>query len=135
MIREFDDNDFRELQDMVRIGRVSSVDKENMTARVKIEEQDIVTGDLRIIQNTPLITMEWKDAGIKWNYEADYVQYNRQLGIGDRYKENYPDRLHTWKDASDRIIRVYPWIPYLGQWVLCIFKPSGEGDGFILGGI
>ena len=28
-----------------------------------------------------------------------------------------------------------PWIPEIGQWVLCIFKPNGDGDGFILGGI
>ena len=37
MIKEFDDNDIRELQDIVRIGIVSSVNKEKMTARVKIE--------------------------------------------------------------------------------------------------
>ena len=55
MIKEFDDNDIRELQDIVRIGIVSSVNKEKMTARVKIEEQGIVTGDLRIVQNTPFI--------------------------------------------------------------------------------
>ena len=57
MISEFDDNDIRELQDIVRIGIVSSVNKEKMTARVKIEEQGIVTGDLRIVQNTPFIVM------------------------------------------------------------------------------
>lgn len=81
MINEFDDNDIRELQDMVRIGIVSSVNKDETTARVKIEEENIVTGDLRIVQNA------------------------------------------------------YPWMPDIGQWVLCIFVPNGEGDGFILGGI
>ena len=135
MIKEFDDNDIRELQDIVRIGIVSSVNKEKMTARVKIEEQGIVTGDLRIVQNTPFMVMEWKDAGVKWNYEADYAQYDRKLGIGDRYKEEYPYILHTWKGTADRVIKVYPWIPYIGQWVLCILKPEGEGDGFIIGGI
>ena len=82
MISEFDDNDIRELQDIVRIGIVSSVNKERMTARVKIEEQGIVTGDLQIVQST----------------------YDK-------------------------------WLPEMGQWVLCIFKPEGEGDGFIIGGI
>lgn len=135
MINEFDDNDIRELQDIVRIGIVSSVNKEKMTARVKIEEQGIVTGDLRIVQNTPFMVMEWKDAGVNWNYEADYAQYDRKLGIGDRYREEYPDTLRVQKGTSDRIIKVYPWIPYIGQWALCIFKPDGEGDGFILGGI
>ena len=32
-------------------------------------------------------------------------------------------------------IKIKPWIPTVGQWVLCIFKPDGEGDGFIIGGI
>lgn len=82
MINEFNNDDIRELQDIVRIGIVSSMKKEKMTARVKIEEQGIVTGDLKIVQNTPTI-----------------------------------------------------WMPYIGQWVLCIFKPRGEGDGFIIGGI
>ncbi len=134
MIRKYDDNDIRELYDMVRIGIVSSVNEEKMTARVKIEEQNIVTGDLKIVQNTPFVIMEWKD-GSKWNYEADYAQHNRNLGIGDRYKEEYPDILHTWKDTSDRVLKIYPWMPYIGQWVLCLFKPNGEGDGFIIGGI
>ncbi|MBE6012079.1 MAG: hypothetical protein E7234_05930 [Lachnospiraceae bacterium] len=28
-----------------------------------------------------------------------------------------------------------PWIPEIGQMVLCIYLPNGNGDGFILGGI
>lgn len=32
-------------------------------------------------------------------------------------------------------VTVYPWLPYIGQFVLCLFLPSGESDGFILGGI
>lgn len=24
-------------------------------------------------------------------------------------------------------IKIKPWIPTVGQWVLCIFKPDGEG--------
>ena len=135
MVKGFDDNDIEELQDMVRIGIVSSVNEKNMTARVKIEEQEIITGDLKIVQNTPFLVMERKDSELKWNYEADYAQYDRNLGIGDRYKEEYPDILHAWKGTSDRIIKVYPWIPHIGQWVLCIFKPKGDGDGFIIGGI
>ena len=30
---------------------------------------------------------------------------------------------------------VYPWLPYVGQFVLCLYLPNGEHDGFILGGI
>jgi len=30
---------------------------------------------------------------------------------------------------------VYPWLPYIGQFVLCIYLPCGEHDGFVIGGI
>lgn len=142
MIHEFDDNDIRELWDMVRIGIVSSVDKEKMTARVKIEEMDIVTGDLKVVQNTPLITVVNSDNGFSWDYEAEYVQHDRGLGLGETYKQEYPDNIRTQKALEcvcgvvrKQDIKIYPWLPYIGQWVLCIFKPGGEGDGFILGGI
>ena len=36
---------------------------------------------------------------------------------------------------ADCEVEIKPWIPTVGQWVLCLFKPDGEGDGFILGGI
>jgi hypothetical protein len=91
---KYTDNDIRELKDIVRVGQVSRVDAGNMTARVKIPDQGIVTGDLKIIKNPPTVTCK-----------------------------------------SGCEIKVSPWVPVVGQWVLCIFKPDGEGDGFILGGI
>ena len=27
------------------------------------------------------------------------------------------------------------WLPEVGQFVLCLFLPNGESDGFILGGL
>ena len=70
MLKEHNDNDIQELKDMLRIGVVSSVNMEKMTARVKIPDQNIVTGDLRIVRNTPLIVVTNKDGGEKWNYKA-----------------------------------------------------------------
>ena len=34
-----------------------------------------------------------------------------------------------------QVVKVYPWIPYKGQFVLCLYIPRDDGDGFILGGI
>ena len=87
----FGNTDIQELKDIVRIGRVSKVNSGNMTARVQIPDQGIVTGDLRIVKRQPTVECE---TGCK--------------------------------------IKVKPWIPTVGQWVLCIFKPDG---GFIIGGI
>lgn len=132
---QFNDNDIQELKDIVRIGIVSSVNPAKMTARVKIQDQGIVTGDLKIVQNTPLITVENKEAGAEWEYEAEYTGYDRKLGLGETYKKKYPDTIVTTYTDKEQTIKIYPWIPYIGQWVLCIFKPDGEGDGFIIGGI
>lgn len=134
-MQQFNNNDIQELKNIVRIGIVSSVNSAKMTARVKVQEQGIVTGDLKIVQHTPLITIVNKEAGTKWEYEAEYMGYDRKLGLGETYKKKYPDTIHTTYEDKEQIIKIYPWIPYIGQWVLCIFMPDGEGDGFILGGI
>lgn len=73
--------DMQELKDCIAYGIVSNVNKEDMTARVEIADQGIISGNLKIVQ------------------------------------------------------RGRPWFPETGQYVLCIFIPDGDGDGFILGGI
>ena len=98
---QYGDNDIQELKDTVRVGIVSSVNVEKMTARVKIQDQGIVTGDLKIVQNPP-------PAKIK---------------------------IISGSCGAECEVIIKPWIPKVGQWVLCLFKPDGEGDGFILGGI
>jgi len=135
MLKNYDDNDIQELKDMVRVGIVSSVNMAKMTARVKIPDQNLVTGDLHIVRNTPLIVVINKDGGTEWNYRAEYTGYDRKLDLGESYKKTYPDEIVTDYQSKEQTIRVYPWIPYIGQWVLCIFKPDGDGDGFIIGGI
>lgn len=85
------------LKDGLGYGVVSSVDKATMTAKVKIESRGIVSTDLHIVQNTPLV-----------------VELNKN---------------------TQQEIKIYPWVPYVGQKVLCLFIPDGDGDGFILGGI
>ncbi len=36
---------------------------------------------------------------------------------------------------SDCNIEIEQWLPQVGQWVVCLFYPDGDGDGFVLGGI
>lgn len=98
---KFDDTDIQELKDLVTIGIVSSVNTANMTARVKIQDTGTVTGDLKIVQNTPTAELKLESGTCEGNYK----------------------------------VIISPWKPKVGQWVLCIFKPGGDGDGFILGGV
>lgn len=34
-----------------------------------------------------------------------------------------------------KIVQNPSWLPTVGQFVLCIYLPNGESDGFVIGGI
>lgn len=156
--KRFDDDDIQKLKDCFAYGIVSRVDAEKMTAKVEISDQDIVSAELKILQNTPMITVINTEAGVPWHHVYEYVQHDqRETKLEDEYRKafpaitqketykkeysgesfekKYPDYLKTWKEDRMQEIRVFPWIPYVGQYVLCLFLPDGDGDGFILGGI
>lgn len=181
-----------EYGNIVRVGKVSSVDVIRRTVRVAFEDKldtegkPLISGELKVIQNQPLITVEkWvEELGTenKWDYEAHYNSHNRGLDLGERYES---DSYESLKDVikNEKIIKyekretinenmpiqclsgcsqacacgapiqqcpiqgvienkkhrqtvtVYPWLPFVGQMVLCLFLPNGESDGFVLGGI
>lgn len=136
---------------IVRVGQVSSVDVDSRTVRVAFaDKQDgngspLISGALKVIQNMPLITVEkWvKETPGKWDFKADYNSHDRVLNIGENYVKNkytpLKDVIENEKEIEGKtykeIVTVYPWLPYVGQFVVCLFLPNGEGDGFVLGGI
>ena len=98
----------------------------------------------------------------KYDYEAHYHSHPRELGLGEKYVQTAPapdvfknrkvvkyekrvaipqptptctlegvieHKLHHQKTT------VYPWLPYIGQFVLCLYIPCGEHDGFVIGAI
>jgi len=98
----------------------------------------------------------------KYEYEAHYHSHPRDLGLGEEYVKTapkpdifknrkiveYEKRIAIPNEAPvcglEGIIEkklhhqkttVYPWLPYVGQFVLCIYIPCGEHDGFVIGGI
>ena len=142
------------LNNIVRMGWVSSVNVEERTARVIFKDKGgtMVSGDLKILANQPLITIEELVNGEKWNYNAQYSSADRSLGLGESYMTDAPgapdtitvDKSIEYKcpaHGTDEtkyhkcIVKVYPWIPYKGQFVLCIYLPQNDGDGFVIGGI
>ena len=59
------------LQNLVRIGTVSSVDPDKRTARVIFTDHDnLVSGELKVLQNQPLIVIEKEVDGSKWSSVA-----------------------------------------------------------------
>lgn len=47
------DRAIKELQSLVRVGIVSKVDAEKLTARVKYVQQGVMSGDMKLLQNHP----------------------------------------------------------------------------------
>lgn len=130
----------------------------------KDKGETFVSGPLRVLNNQPLITVEkWvqeEGAENKWNIQASYASADRKLGIGESYSTESPDVIQNEKvikyektkgipenavscpltgvieeKKNREIVKVYPWLPYVGEMVLCIYLPNGDGDGFVIGGI
>lgn len=104
------------LNNIIRTGWVSSVNAEERTARVSFEDkgQILVSGPLKVLNNSPFIPA----AGAVQQTEA------AAGGSGETAFES-----HTHQ------VKVSPWIPAPKDFVLCIFLPNGDGDGFVIGGI
>lgn len=76
----------KSVEDIVKIGKVSSININERTARVVFEDKDdMVSGNLIVLINQP--------PGQK------------------------------------------QWLPVVGQMVACLFLATGDGDGFIIGGL
>ena len=131
----------------VRVGQVSSVNHQTRTARVFFPELGITSGELKVLSNQPLITVVKTENGGQWEYEAHYASAPRNLGMGETYTKGTPDTIKNTRSISylcplhgvdevkthEQIIKVYPWLPFIGQTVVCLYRANG--DGVVLGGI
>lgn len=107
---------FTELENIIRTGWVSSVDIPERTARVIFEDKGdtFVSGPLKVLKNPPWIP----------EYYAPYRTEYESGGSGDAAFESHKHDL-----------KIKPWLPSVGDYVLCLLLPKGEGDGFVIGGI
>ena len=111
--------DLKELENIVRIGTVQSVDTDKMTARVKFNDKGgIISGPLHIIKRPVYVipAMESETAG-----QTAYTKL--------KYDQN--DELKEISHKHDAFITL--WVPSPKDMVLCIMQPNGDGDGYVIG--
>lgn len=103
------------IENIVRIGKVSSVSSADRTARVTFEDKNnLVSGPLKVLRSSPFIPAS-----------GEIQQTEEESGgTGEAAFE-----VHTHK------LKISPWLPSPGEMVLCVFLPNGDGDGFVIGGI
>lgn len=138
------------IKNLVRLGTVSSVDVAKRTARVEFKDKSgMVSGTLKVLQNHPVITVTNTVNGSNWSFSADYASAPRNLGLGESYDKEIPDTITLTKSIDylcpthgvdetkthQTYIEVHPWLPYIGQMVVCLYLPVEDGDGFVIGGI
>lgn len=101
------------LNNLVRIGTVSSVDCSKKLARVIFKDKDMVSGWLHVLQQ-PQAHVSIGEAGL----------HSHTISGGGTAEI---DGLH------DHEAKVTMWMPRIDDTVLVLYLPVFNGDGFILG--
>lgn len=112
------DMDSRTLRSLVRVGKVSSVDTNELKARVYFEETDMVSDWLLVIQHKEAVVKVESDGS--HTHGATASEGSVTIGSGGAHT-------HT--------ARLKTWMPEVGDHVLCLFLPMFNADGFVLGGV
>ncbi len=123
---------------MVRVGTVSSVDSDNRTARVIFADRaDMVSANLKVLSNSPLITAAITTDGTAWSMTQTYASAPRKEVATATYTQKPPDTIHGEQSVKGHSadVTVRAWLPYIGQTVVCLMIDNGDGDGFVIGGI
>ncbi len=101
------------LNNLVRIGTVSSIDPAKRTARVMYKDKDMVSGWLSVLQHP--------GAGV---YIEPDGKHSHSISGGGTAELS---------DEHDHDANVTYWMPKVNDTVLVLYFPVFNGDGFILG--
>lgn len=111
--------DVTELKNMVRLGTVMSVNKNDMTARVKFKDKGGITSSPLHILKRPVYVIPAMESGNEGKTAGTELEYDVQ-GITEKVKHYHEAYITSW-------------VPSVNAMVLCIMMADGDGDGFIVG--
>ena len=130
---------------MYRIGTVTVVDVKKRTARVNFPDVNIVSDWLPILNHSSFVTLAAKSDGKSWAINEKYASADREMNIGEEYTNSHPDAIDCTSPpiqcpsgcthTHEITVRVYGWLPFVGQSVVCLYNDDFNGDGIIIGGL
>lgn len=103
------------LSGLVRLGTVTAVDNAKHKARVKFQSEDMTSGWLYVLDNRPFIP------------DYDVVPQRTEYESGGSGEAAFASHKHD--------LKIKQWMPKVNQTVLCLYLPSFNADGFVLGGV
>ena len=109
----------RALENLVRVGKVTDVDKAKRRVRVKFEDTDLSSGWLQVIQRY----------GENLYIEPDAKHTH---DITDSYSGGGSASTYQAHDHLPGSYVTY-WMPKVNDVVLTIYLPVFNGDGFVIG--
>lgn len=90
---------------IVRVGSVTAVDNDKRLAQVLFQDLGLPSG--------------WIPVMISHDYVPDYdVPQETEEAAGHKHE-----------------VKIKPWMPEVGDQVLCLYEPVRDGHGFVLGGV
>lgn len=122
------------MENSIRIGEVSSVNAQKRTARVSFTTLGYTSEEIKVLTNQPFLTMKRKENGADWKHEAKYATCERETDLANvSFKKSAPDTIKASYQSSEVEIKIEPWLPYIGQLVICVYDDTGTG--YIVGGV
>ena len=125
---------------MFRIGTVTVVDVKKRMARVNFPDVNIVSDWLPILNHSSFVTLALKSDGKDWTISEKYASADRNMSIGEQYTKEHPDELYGVSPEGsvpthEITVRVFGWLPFIGQSVVCEYNDDFNGLGIIMGGL
>ncbi len=130
---------------MYRIGTVTVVDVKERMARVNFPDVNIVSDWLPILNHSSFVTLALKSDGEEWTISEKYASADRKMNIGEEYTKSHPDEIEGVSPeiqcgggcthTHEVTVRVYSWLPFIGQCVVCLYNDDFNGGGIIIGGL
>lgn len=107
------------LENLVRVGKVTDVDKVKRRVRVKFEDANILSGWLQVLQH--------HGADLYIEPDAEHTHEITDTFTGGGGASTYPKHDHL--PGS----HLTYWMPKVNDMVLTLYFPVFNGDGFVLG--